>query len=496
MRTRILETGAGVAGLGLGLFGAVARADPPPNILQIIADDVGVANVGVYTTGPNAVPGDPPPTPNIDGLAADGVLFRSAWVAPVCSPTRACLCTGRYGFRTGVRYVVRSDEGLSLREWTLPEVLWFAQYTSGLFGKWHLGDADWLGGDDAPRTAGWDHHAGMLGIGLDDYYHWNKTVNGVTAPVDNYATTENVDNALGWIQAQPGPWYCTLAFNAAHHPYQDPPDDLHTYDLEGADATLRYKAMIEAMDTEIGRLLDELACEVEDTVIIFIGDNGTPQQVLEPPYTSGKGEIYEGGILVPLIISGPGIDEPGREVLEPVVGVDLFTTIADFAGITVGGGRCPIDGVSLLPILTDATAPHPRQYAYAEVVPAHPRNGLYAVRDTRYKLVQRIGVFEFYDLEADPFEQYDLLSVYEELSDEEQIAYDALRAELDALRAGLCSADLNQDGGVDLPDLAFLLSHYGEGPDPRPEAGDLDGDGDVDLADLSILLEEYGQGCW
>ena len=496
MKTRTFKAGASVLGLGLGSLGGAAGADGPPNILQIIGDDLGVANIGVYTTGPNAVPGDPPPTPNIDALAANGVLFRNAWVAPVCSPTRACLYTGRYGLRTGVRYVVGWDGGLPRQELVLPEVLSDAEYTSGLFGKWHLGNARWLGGDDAPRTAGWDHHAGMLGAGLCDYYTWSKTVNGVTMMVNNYATTENVDDALAWIGAQPGPWCCTMAFNAPHAPFNPPPEDLHSYDLEGAGPTLRYKAMIEAMDTEIGRLIDQLGSEVENTVIIFIGDNGTPLQVTEPPYTSSKGEIYEGGIHVPLIISGPGIDAPGREVLEPVAGVDLFTTIADLAGVSVGGGPRPIDGVSLLSILTDATAPHPRQYAYAEVVPGDPRDGSYALRDAQYKLIQQAGVFEFYDLEADPFEADDLLLASGGLSGNEQIAYDALLAELAALRADLCLADLNQDGGVDLADLAALLGHYGEGPEPPAPSGDLDGDGDVDLADLSLLLAEYGQDCW
>ena len=498
MRARTIKAGASALGLGLGSLGAPAVAAGPPNILQIIADDLGVANVGAYTTGFNAVPGDPPPTPNIDALASSGVLFRNAWVAPVCSPTRACLFTGRYGLRTGVRNTVGPDGGLSLDEWVLPEVLSNAQYTNGLFGKWHLGGAEQFGGFDAPRTAGWDHHAGSLWRSLNDYYTWDKTVDGVTTTVNNYATTENVDDALAWVATQPGPWSCTVAFNAAHSPYHDPPEGLHTYDLSDADTNLRYKAMIQAMDTEIGRLLDGISSTADRTVIIFIGDNGTPEEVTEPPYTSSKGEIYEGGIHVPLIISGFDIiiDTPGREVLGPVAGVDLFATIADFAGVDVGGGSVTIDGVSLRPILTDASAPHPRQYVYAERVIDDPRNGQFAVRNLRYKLIQQEGAFELYDLRIDPFETRDLLLKPGGLSDPELAAYNALRAELDALRADLCSADLSQDGIVNLADIAILASHYGEGPEPPAAAGDLDGDGDVDLADLSVLLSEFGQTCW
>ncbi|RMF79056.1 MAG: sulfatase [Planctomycetota bacterium] len=479
--------------LMLGGAAHIAIADSP-NVLLIIADDLGVADVNVYTTGPNAVPGNPPPTPTIDSLAAGGVLFRMAWATPVCSSTRACTYTGRYGFRTGIRSVVENNEGLPLSETILPELLGDAGYSSALFGKWHLGRSAAFGGDDAPRTAGWTHHAGVLGGIVPDYFAWNKTVDGVTSAVTNYATTENVDDALAWIAAQTGPWLCTMAFNAPHSPFHVPPSSLHTFTF-GPNPTNRrmYRAMIQAMDTEIGRLLTGIGPDLANTIVIFIGDNGTPSQVTQAPYTTHKGQIYEGGIRVPLIISGPGY-AGGREVLEPVMCVDLFTTIASAAGIDVSAALpgVQIDGVDLNPILTDPNAPHPRDYVFSEHQGSDPNSvENLAVSDGRYKYIEIGGAPEFYDLATDPFETTDLLPGG--LSASEQAAHDALVAYLDDLLGrNACSADVNGDGLVDLTDLAIVLSTFGDGGAP---AGDVDGDGDVDLTDLAILLSEFGASC-
>ena len=480
--------------VGLGCFLTLAHADDPPNILLLIGDDIGVGNVGAYTTGPNANPGDPPPTPNIDALAADGVLFRAAWATPVCSTTRACLYTGRYGFRTGIRNVLeRGDPGLPLAEEILPEVLATGGYASGLFGKWDLGDEIELGGRDAPRVAGWSYHAGILVGGLSDYFSWSKVVNGAfPVTVDNYATTENVDDALAWVGNQTGPWFCTLAFNAPHTPFHVPPTDLITLTPVGPNNTRRYKAMIEAMDTEIGRLIAGLGAGLDNTVIIFIGDNGTPIQVLESPYTTGKGSIYEGGVLVPLIITGPGIEGAGREVLGPVACVDLFATIADFAGVGVAGVSAPLDAVSLQPILSDPNTAHPRTTMYAELVTDTAVNGAYAIRDSQYKLIQQAGQFEFYDLTADPYEATDLLQAAGGLSPTEQAAYDALYAELFDLRSALCTADVNRDGGVDYGDYATQEASLGT----SAASGDVDNDDDSDIADVAVTMQEMGQNCW
>src|SRR5690606_9976818 len=137
-----------------------------------------------------------------------------------------------------------------------------------------------------------------------------------------------------WVGTQSSPWLCVLAFNAPHSPFHAPPAALHSYNLAGANSRLRYKAMIEAMDTEIGRMIAGLGAAADNTVIVFIGDNGTPQQVIESPYTTYKGQVYEGGVLVPLIVKGPGV-VGGREVFDLVHGVDLFATIAELGGVNL-----------------------------------------------------------------------------------------------------------------------------------------------------------------
>ena len=210
------------------LAGALAAQAPRDNILLLIADDFGVDNVGVYGEG-----GDLPPTPNIDALAANGVLFRNAWANSQCSPTRACVFTGRYGFRTLVGAVPTRRGGvLQPEEITLPEALDRANtgYAHALIGKWHLGTT--FGGFAAPNVAGFSHFAGHTG-GTIRYFNWPRSVNGAVATSRRYSTTQLVDDALSWIGQQTSPWLCVVAFNAPHSPIHRPPESLHSQDLLG-----------------------------------------------------------------------------------------------------------------------------------------------------------------------------------------------------------------------------------------------------------------------
>ena len=203
------------------------------NLLLIVADDLGVDYVGAYGEGTN-----PPPTPNIDGLASSGVLFRNAWANPSCSPTRANVLTGRYPFRTLVgRWIGHwaNPQNIGLlhpTEWTIPEVLDAADsgYAHAMVGKWHLHDATW--DPDVPRTiGGFSHFAGSLEGQIGSYTNWNRVVNGVSASTTAYCTTQNTDDALNWIQAQTGPWLCVLTYQAPHIPYHAPPAHLHTQNV-------------------------------------------------------------------------------------------------------------------------------------------------------------------------------------------------------------------------------------------------------------------------
>ena len=375
------------------------------NLLILLADDLGVDMLGAYGVG-----GDLPPTPNLDELAGAGVLFRNAWTNPVCSPTRAALLTGRFGFRTGVGAILRIDApSLPLDEVTLPEMLrdgTQGRYATGAFGKWHLSN-DYVdpatgvavdpasGGLLNPNLAGFDHFAGSM-FNLTcaqaecNSPHWNgpqpyhyfrlpEVINGVQNVVSAYSTTRIVDNTLEWIDQQDGPWLAYVAFHSPHSPFQAPPAQLNSSGLipgsrpdPGEDARPYYKAMVEALDTEIGRLLRSLDPAVRArTTVVFLGDNGTPQQVTAPPFIAShaKATLYEGGVRVPLIVSGPAVSVAG-ESDALVNSTDLFATCAELAGVdpasVLPSGK-RLDSISLASHLADLDQPFQRKTLFAEM---------------------------------------------------------------------------------------------------------------------------------
>lgn len=400
-----------------------AGAGAASNVLLIVIDDVGTDSLRLYNPGTD---GTFPATPTLDSLASSGIVFRRAYAYPTCSPTRSTLLTGRYGFRTGIGYALanpQTDPVLKSLEFTLPEIL-VAQGPNAVrcasIGKWHLS----FGADEPNTLGGWEHFAGVLVGALPDYSRWPKTVDGSTQPLwSKYATTDNVDDALAWLGKQGSqPWFLWLALNAAHTPYHKPPNDLHTRDnLPDSAAAINakprpyFEAMIEAADTEIGRLLASV--DRQTTTVILLGDNGTLGTVIQAPYDPehSKGTLAEGGIRVPLVIAGAGVASPGRDCFDLVGTVDLFSTILDLAGadpLEVVPADWPIDSRSLMPILRDQPFTPAEPYLLSEnfadgLDPGHAGR---AVIGSRYKLIQLdLPREEFYDLQEDPLEQSNLL---------------------------------------------------------------------------------------
>ncbi|MEM9775698.1 MAG: sulfatase-like hydrolase/transferase [Chloroflexota bacterium] len=418
-----------------------ASAGIPHNVILIIADDFGIEMSQLYTTA-----ADLPPTPILNDLMSEGVLFNNAWTYPICTPTRAAILTGRYGFRTGVGSLQdNSDVGLQLSEFTIPEAISAGSpftYTHANIGKWHL-STQANGARDNPNLAGYDHFSGLLrgGLSAGGYSDWTKVVNGTSVTVTNYATTETVDDAISWLGTQNGddkPWFLWLAFNAPHSPFHLPPLDLHSFDaltttqsVIDADPYPYYKAMVEAMDTEIGRLLNSLPADVrENTTIIFIGDNGSPGQVAQAPLTSqtAKGSLYDGGVHVPFMISGPQVVNPDREVDGLVNAVDLYSTILELMGIDVAAtvpNTVTLDSVSLMPFITDSAAEPVREWILSErFEPAGAADDGKTIRNEQYKLiVLDNGDEEFYDLAADRYQAEDLLTAADPMSAEEEENY-------------------------------------------------------------------------
>jgi arylsulfatase B len=435
-------------------FALSASASSPGNILLIIADDYGADSSSLYNSGATL-----PPTPNLISLAQNGVTFRNAYANPVCSPTRACLITGRYGFRTGVGDVIAGagSSTLPAAEFTLPEA--FAAnptlgYQVAQFGKWHLAN-----GVNSPGTiGGWPHYAGNLQGQITSYTSWTKTVNGVSTTSTTYATTDVVNDAVTWIQARgTNPWFAWVAFNAPHTPLHLPPTNLcpHYATLSGSAADIAanprsyFAAMIEAMDTEIGRLL--AAVDRSKTHIIFLGDNGTSANVIQPPYPGNraKNTLYEGGVHVPFIIAGPAVLNPGRTNETPIGAVDVFATIADMAGInlsTTVPANVTLDSKSLLPMLTnDAVL---SRCAYSELFGANvaAASAGRMLRNRQYKLIQfSSGQRALYDLLNDPYEGTNLLSGV--LNSTQQSNYYSLTLKLAGYQSTLAQPVITSSAG-------------------------------------------------
>ncbi len=339
------------------------------NVVLIIADDLGKDYCDIY-------PDHAPITVNLTNvkrLLPRGIVFNNAWSNPLCSPTRAGILTGRYSFRTGVGDVVDgSNPKLSLTENTIPKVLNLFSangIAKACIGKWHVTTLAPTG-YSYPNTLGFDHYegnmAGGLGAAANSYSIWTKITNGVSSTSTNYATTELVNNAISYISnlntTNPTkPFYLQLAFNAPHTPYHLPPSNLLTNNTLSGTATditanprNYFKAMVEAMDSEIGRFFDYLQTSGEwaNTDIIFIGDNGNESTVAQS--SPAKGSVYQGGVTVPFIISGPDVVNPNRTSNALVNTADLFSTILELFGDTNWQSQIPtttVDSKSLLPII-------------------------------------------------------------------------------------------------------------------------------------------------
>ncbi len=442
-----------VSGLLTALLSLVAPlAAQTPNTLLIVADDFGVDALGLYGLTANTAP-----TPNIDALASTGVRFENAYACPTCSPTRACMLTGRYGFRTGVGFVLMQGQGgLAASETLLPEALASSGVTSALMGKWHLGTDM---GPNTPTAEGFDVFTGTIGGSVQNYSQWIKIENGIASQSTAYVTTDTIDESLTFISQTTSPWFVQVSLHVPHTPYHAPPANLHTQNLTGlnpaVDTVAFFKAMVESMDTEIGRLLASIpAATLANTNIVFVGDNGTASDVVQPPFNPvrSKATIYQNGIRVPLIITGPAVSGPPR--VEPALAhvVDLFPTIAALQGVTTS----PEHGVDLTPLLQASGQPAPRQFVFTEqfsgATPMNANNDQEVILDGRFTLLRfrrPNGSIrqELYDLNSDPLQSTNLLQ--QALSTTAEAAYRDLWRELAILRgyAWQTSFGTNCSGG-------------------------------------------------
>jgi len=399
--------------LAVGAFSpttALAQAKTPPNILLVIADDMGLDASPCYKLGAKK-----PDMPVLEAMCRDGLVFDNVWAEPVCSPTRATILTGRYGFRTGVLHpAIRSGGGIGTNELSLQKLLDASaptQYAHAVIGKWHLSD-DTNGGPDNPGLMGVGFFSGYLWGQLPSYYDFTLTTNGAQRQVKDYATTVFTDIAIKWLSEQSEPWFLWLAYTAPHAPFHVPPTGLHDRKLVDDPAAIKanrlpyYLAAMEAMDHELGRLLDTLSPEVRaNTIVIFIGDNGTPAEVAQLPYTRDtvKGSLYPGGVRVPMVILGAGVTRKGEREAAVINTTDLFATIADIAGVTAKPAQ---DSISFKKLLSSPSAAK-RSFTYSDMQGDEPPpvylNSGWAVGDGRYEFMRlERRAPALFDLQADP----------------------------------------------------------------------------------------------
>lgn len=411
---------------------ASTAAARPPNIVFILMDDLGWADIGANGSSFYQ-------TPNIDSLAREGVRFTDAYAAaPVCSPTRAAILTGKYPARLHLtdwlpgrpdrpdqklaRPVI--EQALPLSEVTLPEVLKTAGYVSAHIGKWHLGADGFgpLGQGFAVNIAG-DHTGTPLSY-FAPFERAGRFMPGLeNAPPGEYLTDRLTAEAERFMESnRDKPFFLQLAHFAVHIPLQAKAELIAKHRTRlpaGSQTNAIYAAMIESMDDSVGRVLkklDELGLAT-NTVIVFTSDNGglatregpnTPA-TSNAPLRNGKGYLHEGGLRVPLLVRWPGRFAANAVVTTPVISVDFFPTLIELAGLQVAG---KLDGVSLVPLLKgqggitrDAIYWHYPHYANQVRSPEAPAGGGpgAAMRSGDWKLIQHFesGRHELYDLSKD-----------------------------------------------------------------------------------------------
>jgi arylsulfatase A-like enzyme len=387
-----------------------------PNIVVIVADDLGFADLGFQ--GSRDIR-----TPHLDRLAASGVRFDNGYVThPFCSPTRAGLLTGRYQQRFGHENNMVFDQrdevaGLPLTEKTLPELLQQAGYATGIVGKWHLGAHPRF----HPMKRGFREMFGFVGgghdyfdpghVGADDQHFIPNERDGRPVVEKEYLTTALGREAEAYIRRHAkDPFFLYFAFNAPHAPLQAPPEYEAKYAAIQDPKRRTYAAMVTAMDDAIGRALDtlkELKLE-ENTLVFFLSDNGGPtgNASSNAPLRGTKRSLYEGGVRVPFVMRWPGRVGKPRVESRPVVSLDVFATALAAAGVKTPADRV-VDGVDLVPYLSGKQAgdPHPRLYwrTFGGVEAA--------IREGQWKWVRSVNAApELFDLAKDPGEKNNLIA--------------------------------------------------------------------------------------
>ncbi len=424
-----------------------------PNIVLVITDDQGYAPVGRH--------GHPwIETPHLDHLYDTSTRFDRFLVSPTCSPTRSAIMTGRHPLRNGITHTIFERERMTLDATTLPQVLRSAGYTTGIFGKWHLGDED----PYQPQHRGFDeafiHGAGGIGQAYDcscadapgnKYFDPVVRHNGRFEQTRGFCTDVFFTAALGWmsqVKERDAPFFAYIATNAPHSPFVAPDEFTQRFrDLGFGDDQAGFYGMIENIDSNVGwmlAVLDQWQL-MDNTVVIFMSDNGmagggsgepgkplghradaTPLMPFNAGMKGLKGTVHEGGVRVPMFLRWDGRLEPDRQIDHVAAHIDLFPTLAALAGADIPAGQ--VEGRSLVPLLEDATAAWPDRLLFTHTgrwPKGTPPDGYQwrqaAVRNGRFRLVNNVAL---YDIEQDPGQTTNVIADHPQLVAEMRAAMD------------------------------------------------------------------------
>ena len=424
--------------LALGVATAFAsHAAAPPNIVLVMTDDQGYGDLGC--TGNPFVK-----TPHLDTFYAQSVRFTDFHVSPTCAPTRAALMTGRHEFKNGVTHTILERERLTLKATTLAQVLKDAGYSTGIFGKWHLGDE----ADYRPERRGFDevyiHGGGGIGQTFpgscgdapgNRYFNPVLWHNGRFVKTSGYCTDLFFGEATTWIDRQrrkSQPFFAYVALNAAHAPLECPEAYFKRYRGQVSDLAAKFYGMIENIDDQFGALMQKLEAWglTDNTLVVFLTDNGGTVGVehFNGGRRGGKNTPYQGGTRVPSFWRWPAGFRGGKDCGVLSAHIDILPTLAEITGRWPQRGlEKQVEGRSLLPLLRDPRASaedrhlvtHIGRWERGKAAEAKWKGA--SIRDARYSLVNDS---ELYDLKSDPGEAINLIVSHPDVVAKLRVAYD------------------------------------------------------------------------
>ena len=370
-----------------------------PNVLLIISDDQGYGDLSLY--------GNPHVrTPNLDRLATNGVQFERFFVSPVCAPTRASLLTGRYSLRTGARDVTRGGETMRSEEVTIAEALRGAGYRNGYFGKWHNGEHF----PYTPQGQGFDEQFGFNLGHWNNYFDTALERNAKPEKTRGFITDVITDEALKFVESnRTRPFFGYVAYCVPHSPFQCPDRYFEKHKRNGlSDYLASVYGMVENMDDNVGRLLaklDELKLR-ENTIVIFLTDNGPNGARYNAGMRGTKGTFHEGGTRVPLFVSWPARFKEPRVVREIAAHIDLFPTLIELCNVPAPK-TLPQDGRSLVALLDGKTNGWPDRILFNQWIAAPRSEQSGSLRTQRFRAVKNEAGWELFDMQRDPEQKRD-----------------------------------------------------------------------------------------